>query len=393
MSKPTRFLAACFLTIATALPGTAQEVTADTIVATVNGTDITVGHMIVLRQSLPEQYQNLDDSVLFQGILDQMVQQSVLAQTIETPSEAILIQLENERRALLAGAAMGVAIDTIVTEDAIQSAYEEQFLNSDPTREYDASHILVATQEEAQELVTQLQSGADFADLAREKSTGPSGPNGGELGWFGPGMMVPEFEAAVVDMQAGQVSDPVQTQFGWHVIKLNDTRVQAAPVLDEVRETLTDQLQQAAIEGIIADLTAKADVSLADVSGIDPAVLRQTELVQNRTSRPFRGHAKWQQIAFHHLHLLAGFLIFHKSTASGLPPPGPATNMPTGTMSCSPNLPQAAWLPASSPNHPPALRLCWTVRPSCPDPRPVARQFWSTPETPTPLPALMDRHR
>ncbi|MGR3291969.1 MAG: peptidylprolyl isomerase, partial [Paracoccaceae bacterium] len=106
MTKLTRFLSAITITCALSLPASSQEITADTVVATVNGINITIGHMIVLRNNLPEQYNNLDDKTLFSGILDQVVQQSVLAQTVSEPSPAIALQLENERRSLLAGAAM-----------------------------------------------------------------------------------------------------------------------------------------------------------------------------------------------------------------------------------------------------------------------------------------------
>ncbi len=281
MFKRINFLAALAVSCAATLPAIAQDVTADTILATVNGTDITVGHMIVMRDALPEQYDNLADDVLFDALLDQAVQQLVLAQTIEAPSRVVQLRLENERWTLLAGAAMTLEINKSVTEEAVQAAYDEQFASVEPAREYNASHILVETEEEAAALVVDLQGGADFAGLAKEHSTGPSGPNGGELGWFGVGMMVAPFEEAVVGMEVGQVSAPVQTQFGWHVIILNETRLLDAPSLEEVRADLSSELEQNAIASIIESLTDSADVSRPDTSDIDPAILRDTSLVQN----------------------------------------------------------------------------------------------------------------
>ena len=277
----TNVLAAFVITLTLPASVSAQDVTADTVAANVNGTIITIGHMIVARDALFEQYKNISDDVLFQGILDQLIQQTVLAQTISSPSRAVQIRLENERRALLAGAAMSLAIDRAVTGDALTALYDERFASAEQSRENNASHILVDTEEEAQALVEALDGGADFADLARENSTGPSGPNGGELGWFGAGMMVAAFEEAVLTLEIEQVSAPVQTQFGWHVIKLNDSRLLSAPTLDEVRDDLAEELEQKAIQKTLAELTEAADIVRPDLSAIDPAILRNTGLVRN----------------------------------------------------------------------------------------------------------------
>ena len=281
MFNHSNILAIVLMSFATAAPAPAQDVTADTLAATVNGTDITIGHMIIMRDELSEQYDNLSDEVLFQGILDQLVQQTVLAQTIGSPSRAVQIRIENERRALLAGAAMSLAFDRAVTDDTLQAAYDEKFAGAELLREFNASHILVETEDEAQALIDALETGADFADLAKEKSTGPSGPNGGELGWFGAGMMVPSFEEAVVVLEIGHISAPVRTQFGWHVIKLNDSRLLAASSLEEVREDLIEELEQQVIEKTIAELTGAADIFRPDLSEVDPAILSDTGLVQN----------------------------------------------------------------------------------------------------------------
>ncbi|MCV3270057.1 peptidylprolyl isomerase [Roseobacter sinensis] len=257
-----------------------EEPNADTVVATVNGVEITLGHMIAARATLPAQYQQLDDKVLYDGILEQLVQQSALAQTYEgeTPLR-ITKALENEERSLVAGEVVEGVLQDAITDEALQDLYDRQFGDVDPEEEYNASHILVETEEEAIAVKETVDGGADFAATAREKSIGPSGPNGGELGWFSSGMMVPAFEAATIALGVGEVSDPVQTQFGWHIIKLNETRQAEIPTLEDVRAELTQELSQIKAQEAIRSATESADVQVrADVE-IDPTILKQTDLL------------------------------------------------------------------------------------------------------------------
>lgn len=266
------------------LPTTAAadgHISADTVVATVNGTEITLGHMIVLKQRLPAQYQQLEPNVLFDGILDQLVQQTLLGDTVETLSTGTRLTLENEERALRAAEEIQNVVDGAMTDEALQAAYDEAYGGAEPEVEFNASHILVETEDEAKELVTALEGGADFAELAKEKSTGPSGPRGGELGWFGLGAMVPAFEEAVATMEVGQVSAPVQTQFGWHVIKLNEERVKDAPPLDAVRGELSEGISRTAIEARVSELTDGGDITRMTIEDIDPVLLDDTSLLEN----------------------------------------------------------------------------------------------------------------
>ena len=262
------------------LPAAAQErADPDMVVATVNGAQITLGHMIALRERLPEQYDQMPDEALFSGILDQLIQQAALAGRAGEPPRSVDLTVENERRALLAREALADVADEAITDEALQAAYDRTFGGVEQQTEYNASHILVETEDEARQIVQDLQGGADFAALARERSTGPSGPSGGELGWFGSGVMVPEFEAAVTGLTPGEVSQPLQTQFGWHVVKLNDVREQAAPPLDAVREEIEAQVRQQAVEEALAEAAGQAEVDRADVSGIDPSVLSDQSLI------------------------------------------------------------------------------------------------------------------
>ncbi len=279
MSKHLTLAGLFALGLGLSQPVLAEETTADTVVATVNGQDITIGHMIVLREGLPEQYQALPDDVLFDGILEQLVQQTVLSQKAENPGAVIELRLENERRTLLAGSAMKDILDESITDEALQATYDAKYANAEPTKEYNASHILVETEDEAKALVAELEGGADFSALAKEKSTGPSGPNGGELGWFSAGMMVAEFENAVVGMEPGQISAPVQTQFGWHVIRLNEARTKDAPKLDDVRDELAAEMQQQIIEAKLTELTDAAKIERPDMAAIDRSVIRSLDLI------------------------------------------------------------------------------------------------------------------
>lgn len=279
MQKPLTFLSSLALAAVVALPVAAQdEPGVDTVVATVNDTEITLGHMLVARATLPQQYQQLPDDVLFQGILDQLVQQTALADSFtgELPPR-VTLSIENETRSLTAGEAIEGVMAEDVSDEELQAAYDAQYKDAEPEQEFNASHILVETKEEADAIKVELDGGADFAEVAKEKSTGPSGPGGGSLGWFGPGMMVPEFEEAVAGMEAGGVSEPVETQFGWHVIKLNETRTGEAPALEDVREELETQVRQTKVQTAIESLTEAAKVDRSAAEGIDPTVLKNTE--------------------------------------------------------------------------------------------------------------------
>ncbi|MCZ4352041.1 peptidylprolyl isomerase [Roseovarius aestuarii] len=255
--------------------------TADTVVATVNGTDITLGHMLVLREGLPQQFAQLPAEVLFGGILDQLISQTLLMDAYEGDvSKRIERTLENERRALIATDEMTRIVEGGLTEEAIAAAYKETYADAPDTTEYQAAHILVETEEKALELIGMLDDGADFAALAQEHSTGPSGPSGGKLGWFSTGMMVQPFQDAVEKLSPGDVSGPVQTQFGWHVILLEDTRTKDQPKLEDVRGDIESQLSQQVIDAEIQRLTKLGSVDRAAGDALNPSVLDQVDLLE-----------------------------------------------------------------------------------------------------------------
>ncbi|MCA1776720.1 MAG: peptidylprolyl isomerase [Paracoccaceae bacterium] len=278
MLKRTTYGAACALLIASA--ATAQD--ADTVVATVGETEITLGEMIVAKAQLPEQYQQFPEDVLFQGVLDQLIQQQLFADSLGDTPARVEYTLANERRALLAGEAINDINADVVTEEAVQAAYDAMFADADAEAqtEWNASHLLVETEEEALAAQERVEGGEDFADVARDVSTGPSGPSGGELGWFGPGQMVGEFETAVTEMEPGDVSGPVQTQFGWHIVKLNDQRMTEQPTLDEVRPQLQQQVREEAVTVRLEELRAEADVTMPEDDAFDPSIISNLDLLE-----------------------------------------------------------------------------------------------------------------
>lgn len=264
---------------AEATPPVVPEGGASAVVATVNGTDITLGHMIALRNNLPQQYQALPDDVLFKGILDQLVQQTALAQSVE---KAITLRdslsIENDRRGYLSGVALAAVVEGAVTDAALQAAYESRYLKAEQKKEFNAAHILVASEDEAKKLKAEIDGGADFAELARKHSSDGAAANGGSLGWFSEGMMVAPFQEAVNTMAVGTVAGPVQTQFGWHLIQLKETRIAAAPGLDEVRDQLAAEIEQTAVEAHIQSLTKDAAITRPG-EGFDPTLLRDQSLL------------------------------------------------------------------------------------------------------------------
>ncbi|MBE1284517.1 MAG: peptidylprolyl isomerase [Rhodobacteraceae bacterium] len=282
MRKGLTFLPSITLAAALTLPSlVSAEPHAESVVATVNGEDITLGHLVLAYDRLPQQYKQLEPEVLFDALLDQLIQQTALQQSVNggTPHH-VELALQNELRSLMAGEAIEKVMQDAASDADIQAAYDTRYADGFGGNEFNASHILVESREEADAIKAELDGGADFSETAKAKSTGPSGPGGGSLGWFGEGRMVPEFEEAVKGLEIGQISDPVQTQFGWHLIILNDKRKQSAPLLDEVRDEITTELQSQAVEQRVNELVDAANIERPAVSGLTPDMLQSLELVR-----------------------------------------------------------------------------------------------------------------
>ncbi|MBT8131677.1 MAG: peptidylprolyl isomerase [Gammaproteobacteria bacterium] len=172
----------------------------------------------------------------------------------------VAAQLELQQRGVIAQAiATRFFTNTTISDEEISAEYAEQQALAPPLQ-FKARHILVATQGEANDLVGRLKDGADFAELAKSSSTGPSGPNGGDLGWFSPNQMVKPFSDAVATLEDGAyTTTPVQTQFGWHVILREESREAEAPPLDTVKNEIRQVLQQRKFQEYLEGLRASEE--------------------------------------------------------------------------------------------------------------------------------------
>jgi peptidyl-prolyl cis-trans isomerase C len=278
--KHATYFGSAALILALAGPLAAQDTTADTVVVTVGETEITLGEMIIARAQLPQQYQALPADVLFDGVVEQLIQQQLLADAVANTPDRVEYALRNERRSLLAGETIDALSVASMTDEAVQAAYDARYENAESETEFNASHLLVETLEEAEAAKARIDAGEDFAEVAKELSTGPSAPNGGNLGWFGAGQMVTPFEDAVMNMEIGNVSDPVETQFGFHVITLLEKRVKEAPELDTIRSELMAEVQEAAIQARLTELTEAAVIVKPEEGAFDPELLGDLSLLE-----------------------------------------------------------------------------------------------------------------
>ncbi|MGF1660749.1 MAG: peptidylprolyl isomerase [Rubrimonas sp.] len=261
--------AALCAALALAAPILAQDALAqDADVATIDGAPVTVADLNAILSELPAQYQQLPDETLYDGIREQMIDQRLLAAAALAGDladhPAVKRSLEMQRQGLLADFMLRAEIAERVTDAAIEAAYETRFADAPPIEEVRASHILVASEEQAQALKAELDRGADFAALAAEHGTDGTRARGGDLGWFSRDMMVPAFADAAFAMEEGAMSAPVQSQFGWHLIHLTGKRDRPAPALEEVRGEIEQELGAEAARAVIAELRAAAEIVLPE---------------------------------------------------------------------------------------------------------------------------------
>ena len=257
-----------------------EEYKTGLVLAEVNGKNITLGHVIAAVAKLPSEYNTLEADYILEGVLNQIVKQEIMAQILDESEKFIEVSLENEIRSIRAKYSIEKLMEGFPGSDQLLAAYKTATETIQSSEEFNASHILVESEKEALKILNSLKAGSNFSKLAQEKSTGPSGPNGGQLGWFGPGQMVPEFEAAVLVLEIGNISQPVKTQFGWHLVKLNDRRVKALPTFEEMKPELVQQLSQARIDQLLKIETDKSIVKILDTK-IEPSLIRNLNLLKN----------------------------------------------------------------------------------------------------------------
>ena len=200
-------------------------------------------------------------------LIDVLVDMTLLAQAAEAvglhKEPGFQRRLEFLRTRALRNIYVEKEIVGTITPDDIKAEYDKQSAEFKPLEEISARHILVASKEEAEALIAELDAGKDFAELAKEKSTGPTGPNGGDLGRFARGRMVPEFEAAAFDLDAGAYSsEPVETQFGWHVIKVEEKGDSSPPSLAEMEDQVRSSLVRQNFETVMAKLRAETTIEI-----------------------------------------------------------------------------------------------------------------------------------
>ncbi len=278
---PLRFVACLFFLLG-ATPAFAQDEGGD-VVARVNGMEVTRDEVATAILQLPAEYQQVPMEILWQPILDQVIDRKLLAAAADESGldegEEFNQQINMMREELLQQLYLQQQVDEGLTTEALDEAYERfvaDFEAAGAGEEVHARHILVTTEDEANAVIGRLDDGEDFETVAMETSIGPSGPDGGDLGFFRKEDMVPEFGDAAFALEEGEVSGAVQSPFGWHVIKVEERRQAEAPAMEEVAGDLSNQVAQELITEEIERLRADADIEL-----IEPVVQEPDEEQEN----------------------------------------------------------------------------------------------------------------
>ena len=237
---------------------------ADPVVARVGTEEIRVSDLTDAAQSLPEELRGLPPPVLFPMLLDQLVDRRAIIIAARRDGldrePGVSRQIGRATDNVLQNALLTREIAPGLTDEAIKARYERDFAGKSGEPEVHARHILVADEDAAKRIIAELKGGADFAELAKKNSTDPAGSaNGGDLGFFKRGDMLPEFAEAAFGLQPGAITEaPVKTRFGWHVIKLEETRTAPAAAFETVR----DEIRQAMIQEGVARVLASAKQGL-----------------------------------------------------------------------------------------------------------------------------------
>lgn len=253
--------------------------TADPVVAKVNGAEIHRSEVEAAKTQLPEQYRDLPMERIYEPLLNQLIRSKIIAQKAR---DAKLQETEEHKRRLamiedrlLEEAYLRDAIEKKLTEDALRARYKDSISKFEAAEEIRARHILVKSKEEAEAVIKEIEGGADFAKLAAEKSIGPSKTRGGDLDYFGRGQMVKPFEDAAFALKKGEITKtPVQTPFGWHVIKLEDKRKSAPPSFEESQDQLAQEMSQELAEETVQNLMQDAKIQRFELDGSAPRMKR-----------------------------------------------------------------------------------------------------------------------
>lgn len=254
--KPARLLLAMIALVAA--PVFAQNV------ATVNGKAIPASKVEQVVKQVVAQGKQTDSPQLREAIKKDLIAREVLIQEADKrgfgTQPEVKAALENARQSIIINAMLADHIKKNPIKDADIKAEYDKYKSQVGEKEYHARHILVATEEEAKAIIAKLKTGAKFEELAKQSKDG-SAANGGDLDWASPASYVPEFSKAMVALQKGQVTEtPVKSQFGYHVIKLEDTRPAKIPAFEEVKPQVAESLQQRKLQAFREDLMKKAKI-------------------------------------------------------------------------------------------------------------------------------------
>lgn len=254
----------------------AKKVTGDALIARVNGAEIFASDLVLLYQDLPPQYRSVPLQQMYDQLLARLVDRKLLA--IAGRAGGLLDDDTTVRRAqyaidgVLQESYTRQQVDAAITEKKLRASYAVLQAKLKGEEEIEARHILLRSKEEAEAVIRDLAGGADFLALARERSIDPSKSDGGMLGYFQRGQMVPEFEAAAFLLKANEVSTaPVQSQFGWHVIKVTNRRPAPVPTFEEAAPQLRAGEVDTIIEAVIAGLRKGAKIEEFRPEGLPKA--------------------------------------------------------------------------------------------------------------------------
>jgi peptidyl-prolyl cis-trans isomerase C len=245
------------------LPAAADDV----VVARVNGVDIKQSDLDFASSEVGSRLASLPAEDRNRVLLQYVIENELMAGAGQTDSldkaDTFQARVKYHERRALRDAFFDAKITGAVSEADAKQIYDAQIGQLKPEQEVHARHILVATEAEAKEVAERLKKGEDFAAVAKEKSKDP-GAEGGDLGFFARGQMLKPFEDAAFALEVGQISEPVQTQFGWHIIKVEEKRDQALPTFDQVKGAIIAQLVQAKAQEVVSGLRDSAKIEVVD---------------------------------------------------------------------------------------------------------------------------------
>ncbi len=256
-------------------PAPAQAANADPVVAKVGGAEVHLSEVQAALAGVPTQYRQLPPQMLYPMVLDQVVDRYAVAalarkQGLQNDPD-VKAAMQHAADAALENALVSRAVRPQITADAIKAKYDAMYANKPGEEEVHARHILVPTEAKAKQLIDQLNKGADFAALAKANSTDPGAAQGGDLGWFKKGDMLPEFSAVAFALKPGQISQtPVHTRYGWHVIQVEGTRTAPPPTLEQATPDIRQALIQAAVQKVVEQARAAVPIEKFNPDGSVP---------------------------------------------------------------------------------------------------------------------------